>query len=71
MPGHLPEAIAQYEETIRLRPDLGEAHYRLGMALLQVPGREKDAIGELEAALRIHPDPQGQRMVDELRARFR
>jgi tetratricopeptide (TPR) repeat protein len=71
MPGRLPEAIAQYEEAIRLRPDFGEAHYRLGMALLQIPGRQSDAIAELEKAWRINPDPQGRRMIDELRTRLR
>jgi tetratricopeptide (TPR) repeat protein len=66
----LPEAIAQYEQAIRLRPDFGEAHYRLGMALLEA-GRLPDAIAELEKAWRINPDPQGRRMIDELRARLR
>jgi len=69
--GRLPEAIAQYQAAIQLRPDLGEPHYRLGMALLEMPGRGADAIAELEKAWRINPDPQGRRMIDELRARLR
>jgi tetratricopeptide (TPR) repeat protein len=71
MPGRLPEAIDQFQRAIQLRPDLGEPHYRLGMALLDTPGRGRDAIDQLEAAWRINPDPQGRRMIDELRARLR
>ncbi|MGP8246139.1 MAG: tetratricopeptide repeat protein [Bryobacteraceae bacterium] len=71
IPGRLADAIAQYQEAVRIQPDFGEAHYNLGMALLQVPGRTQDAIAELEAAWRIRPDPQGRRMIDELRARLR
>jgi protein O-mannosyl-transferase len=70
IPGRLPEAIAQFQEAIRLNPNFGEAHYRLGMALLQI-GRPQDAIDELESAYRLNPDPQGRRMIDELRARVR
>jgi tetratricopeptide (TPR) repeat protein len=70
IPGRLPEAIAHYQESLRLRPDQGETHYRLGMALLELSGRLPDAIAELEAALRLNPDPQGQKMVEELRARL-
>ncbi len=69
MPGRMPEAIGQFQQAIQLRPDLGEPHYRLGMALLEIPGRGRDAIDQLEAAWRINPDPQGRRMIDELRAR--
>ena len=31
--GQLAEAVAQYQEAIRLRPDYAEAHYNLGIAL--------------------------------------
>jgi len=39
IPGRMPEAVDQYQQAVRLRPDLGEVHYKLGMALLQIPGR--------------------------------
>jgi len=70
IPGRLPDAIAQFQEAIRLEPGSGETHYRLGMALLRIPGREQDGIAELEAAYRVNPDPQGRRMIDEIRARL-
>ena len=71
IPARMPEAIAEYQQAVQLQPDFGEAHYNLGMALLQTPGRTEDAIAELETALRIRPDPQGRRMVEELKARQR
>jgi len=55
----LPEAIAQYEQAVRLRPDLGEVHYRLGMVLLQIPGPHVRRNCGVEYALRVRPDPRG------------
>jgi tetratricopeptide (TPR) repeat protein len=54
--GRLPDAIAEYEEALRIVPDYSEANNNLGAALLQTPGRQTDAIAHLEAALRIDPD---------------
>ncbi len=56
MPGRLNDAIAQYEEALRLQPDSAEAHINLGNAWAQVPGRLKDAIAQYEEALRLQPD---------------
>jgi tetratricopeptide (TPR) repeat protein len=53
--GRVPEAIGQYEQALRIRPDLAEAHYNLGKLLSQV-GRTQEAIGQYEQALRIQPD---------------
>ena len=53
-PGGLPAAIAQYEETLRLKPDHGRAHYALGVALQRV-GRNAEAVPHFEAALRLEP----------------
>ena len=56
MPGRLNDAIAQYEEALRLQPDFAGAHNNLGHAWAQVPGRLNDAIAQYEEALRLQPD---------------
>jgi tetratricopeptide (TPR) repeat protein len=55
-PGGSKEAVAQFEEAIRLRPDYAMTHYNLGNALARVPGRTGDAIAQLEEAIRLNPD---------------
>ena len=56
MPGHLPEAIREFETALGIFPDMVEAQHGLGFALSQVPGREQEAISHYEAALRINPN---------------
>jgi tetratricopeptide (TPR) repeat protein len=56
MPGRLNDAIAQYEEALRLQPDYAGAHNNLGNAWSKMPGRLNDAIAQLEEALRLQPD---------------
>jgi tetratricopeptide (TPR) repeat protein len=56
VPGRLPEAIAEYQSALRIRPDYAVEHYNLGNALAQMPGRLPDAIAEYQAALRVRPD---------------
>jgi Flp pilus assembly protein TadD len=53
--GTIGEAIAHYEQALRLKPDYAEAHNALGFALAQT-GRIEDAIAHFEQALRIKPD---------------
>jgi tetratricopeptide (TPR) repeat protein len=53
--GHTPEAIAQYEEALRLKPDYVEAHINMG-EILGRAGRIPEAIAQYEAALRLKPD---------------
>lgn len=53
--GRLPEAIAQYEQALRINPNNADAHNNLGAALKDM-GRLPDAIGEYEQALRIKPE---------------
>ena len=52
--GKLEEAIAGFEETLRLQPDLAEAHYYLGSALLK-KGLAGEAVAQLQQAVQIDP----------------
>ena len=54
-PGHLSEAMAEFETAVRLNPDNAHAHVNLGNALSQVPGRLPQAIAEYHIALQIAP----------------
>ncbi len=56
VPGRLNDAVAQYEEALRLKPDYAEAHNNLGNALVQMPGRSDDADAQYEEAIRLNPD---------------
>lgn len=38
IPDRLPDAIAQYEEALKINPDLAVAHYDIGIALGKIPG---------------------------------
>ncbi|MGO9526357.1 MAG: tetratricopeptide repeat protein [Verrucomicrobiia bacterium] len=53
--GKFQEAIGQYEQALRIKPDYAEAHRNLGVALSQI-GKIQEAIGQYEQALRIKPD---------------
>jgi tetratricopeptide (TPR) repeat protein len=69
LPARFAEAIAEYQDAIRIRPDFAEAQYNLGVALAAIPGRLPEAIEHLDAALRLRPDwlPLRQTL-DRLRA---
>ena len=54
MPGRLGDAVARYEEALRLKPDYAEAHNNLGNALGSI-GRSPEAIAHFEEALRLKP----------------
>ena len=56
MDGRAPDAIAHFEEALRIKPDYAEAHNNLGVVLTQFPDRISEAIGHFEAALRIDPN---------------
>jgi tetratricopeptide (TPR) repeat protein len=53
--GRTDEAITQYREALRIKPDYAYAHSNLGNALLQ-QGRTDEAITQNREALRIKPD---------------
>ena len=56
MPGRSDEAIAEYEEALRLRPVYFQAHNNLGAALEKIPGRLDEAIAHFEESIRLRPD---------------
>jgi tetratricopeptide (TPR) repeat protein len=49
-----PEAIAEFQATLRIKPDYAEGYNNLGAALYQA-GRINEAIRQFETALRIKP----------------
>lgn len=53
--GNVPEAIAQYEQALRLNPDLAEVHRMLGNHLLE-SDRVPEAITHYEQTIRLDPD---------------
>ena len=54
--GRTQEAIAEYEQALRLLPDFPEAHNNLALELLKLPGRLGDAIAHCKEALRQYPN---------------
>jgi tetratricopeptide (TPR) repeat protein len=48
-----------YRETLARNPGAWMAHYNLGCALANLPGRETEAIAQFEATLRLKPDHAG------------
>jgi tetratricopeptide (TPR) repeat protein len=53
--GRAPEAIAHYEQALRIEPEWGQGHFNLAVTLVQL-GRLDEAIGQYEQVLRIQPD---------------
>ncbi len=56
LPGRLDDAIAQFQEALRLDPSQADVHYNLGNAWAQRPGQRDEAIGQYEEALRLSPN---------------
>jgi protein O-mannosyl-transferase len=54
-PGKLDEAIARFEEALRLQPGYADAHFDLGLALSRIPGRREEAVAQYETALSLEP----------------
>ncbi len=55
MPGRLPDAIAEYEEALRLQPESAEVHYNLGVVWAEMPGKLNDAAAQFDEAVRLQP----------------
>jgi len=53
--GNIDDAIAKYEQSLRLHPDYPEARYNLGGALLH-EGKIDEAIRQCEEALKLQPN---------------
>ena len=53
--GQDTEAIGQYEQALRIKPDYVEAHYNLALALEKM-GRTPEAIEHYQQALKLRPD---------------
>jgi tetratricopeptide (TPR) repeat protein len=54
--GKLDEAIAEYEQALKLNPDYLQARVNLGTALERIPGRVNEAVAQFEQALRFNPN---------------
>ncbi|MGD1020934.1 MAG: tetratricopeptide repeat protein [Verrucomicrobiia bacterium] len=52
--GEASEAIGQFEQAVRIKPDYAEGHNNLGVALVRL-GRIQEAVVQYEQALRIKP----------------
>ena len=53
--GRYQDAIEDYKQAIRIKPDYAEAHFNLGVAYGKL-GRYQDAIESYKQAIRIKPD---------------
>jgi tetratricopeptide (TPR) repeat protein len=56
IPGHEAEADSLFRKGLQSRPDFALGHLNYGKLLGKLPGRERDAIGELKAALFLQRD---------------
>jgi tetratricopeptide (TPR) repeat protein len=54
--GRPQEAVANFEQALRIKPDYAQAHDYLGCALLYSPDRRSEAIVQFQTALQIDPD---------------
>jgi len=53
--GQIDEAISQYQEALRLKPDFTDVHYNLGNALNR-KGQIDEAISQFQETIRLQPD---------------
>ncbi len=55
LPGHRAEAIAEYEDALRLSPDYPDSHLGLAVELSATAGRESEAIAHYQRAIQLRP----------------
>ncbi len=55
IPGRMPQAIAEYRESLRIDADHADVHNNLANALSALPGHMSEAIAEYQAAMRLQP----------------
>ncbi|MCY2925790.1 MAG: tetratricopeptide repeat protein, partial [Planctomycetota bacterium] len=53
--GRVDEAIAQFEQALKIKPEHAQAHYNLALALTQT-GKGPEALAHFAQAVRINPD---------------
>jgi tetratricopeptide (TPR) repeat protein len=53
--GRYDDALAAFEDALRMKPDFARAHFNVGYTLLRM-GREQEAVDPLRRALEIDPD---------------
>jgi tetratricopeptide (TPR) repeat protein len=53
---HMPEAVDNLQEAIRLKPDHAQAHFNLGQCFLRDRGDRSRAAEQFRAALQCNPD---------------
>jgi protein O-GlcNAc transferase len=64
--GKISEAIASFNEALRVNPDLPDAYYYLGMAYAKL-GRPESAISSYNKALQLNPDyPEAHYMLAQI-----
>ncbi|HYP07048.1 MAG TPA: tetratricopeptide repeat protein [Bryobacteraceae bacterium] len=65
--GRLEDAIAEYQESLRLDPNVPEVHYELAYALARIPGRVPEAIAACRRMLILKPgDAAGKQLMASL-----